>query len=194
MKTLTPLLCLKCPNVFPPHSHWVKVPIMASKVLSSLDYLSDLSFSHLSSDTEGISHPGLLVLSWTLQEHLKPPSQQCGILLQILARATPSLLWISAKMSRSSPHHHGLPCLCCLIFPCSSGYHDFYIFHQCSIFICLLSDSPSLPNNTLEYKLLGVNRIFLCFVHCCLSSTWDDTWSMSDRKVFVEWLGGWTFL
>ena len=58
---------------------------MASKVLSGLDYLSDLSFSHLSSDTEGISHPGLLVLSWTLQEHLKPPSQQCGILLQILA-------------------------------------------------------------------------------------------------------------
>ena len=85
MKTLTSLLCLKHPNVFPPHSHWVKVPIMASKVLSGLDYLSDLSFSHISSDTEGISHPGLLVLSWTLQEHLKPPSQQCGILLQILA-------------------------------------------------------------------------------------------------------------
>lgn len=45
MKTLTSLLCLKCPNVFPPHSHWVKVPIMASKVRSGLDYLSDLSFS-----------------------------------------------------------------------------------------------------------------------------------------------------
>ena len=142
----------------------------------------------------GHQPPGLLVLSWTLQEHLKPPSQQCGSLLQILARATPSLLWISAKMSHSSPHHYGLPCLCCLIFPCSSRYHDFYIFHQCSIFICLLSDSPLLPNNTLEYKLLRVNRIFLCFVRCCLSSTWDDTWSMSDRKVFVEWLCGWSFL
>lgn len=67
MKTLTSLLCLKCPNVFPPHSHWVKVPIMASKVLSGLDYLSDLSFSHLSSDTEGISHPG----SWSFLEHSK---------------------------------------------------------------------------------------------------------------------------
>lgn len=145
MKTLTSLLCLKCPNVFPPHSHWVKVPTMASKVRSGLDYLSDLSFSHLASYTEGISHTGLLVLSWTLQEHLKPLSQQCGILfLQILVMILLHFFWISAKMSRSSPHHHGLPFVA-LFFPVAVVIMIFiYFTNVLYVFVYYLISAHSL--------------------------------------------------
>lgn len=169
----------------------VKVPI------SGPDYLSDLSSSHLFSYLASVSHTGLLVLSWTRQEQpcLKASETTVPTMWNSLLADTCMLLHffrISAKMSPSSPHQHALPCLYCFIFLHSTFHHYFYIFHQHSIFICLLSDSLHSPVTLWNMSSSGAG-IFFCSVHCCLSSTWDGAWDVSDMQIFVEWMDGWTF-